>query len=252
MKDITVIFPAYNEIDRIQPTLESYYRVLEKMELKYEILVVDDGSSDGTADFVEKLQDEIPHLSVIRCPKNQGKGAAVRIGMLKAKGAIRVMTDADGSVSASQLNSLYQSITDEEVDVSIGSRYVKGAVIENPQPLHRRLWSRFANVFIQKMLLPGIVDTQCGFKAFTAKAAIDIFSDAATNGWSFDLEALAFAQLKGYKIAEIPVSWSDDDRSKGHFEQLPKTIRELFRIRKRIAVAEQEFNDLQCYHSQIQ
>ncbi len=232
MKDLSLIVPAYNEVDRIQPTLESYDKEMKNICQTYEILVVDDGSDDGTAEFVKSLKSQMPNLRVIKCKENRGKGNAVRVGMLHAKGKIRVMTDADGSIPAEQLRGLVLPLLTEEADIAIGSRYVKGAVVENKQPLYRRIWSRFANIIIQKMLLPGIVDTQCGFKAFRASVAERVFAETQIDGWSFDLEVLALAQMQGYKIKEVPVSWSDDERSKGKFSQLPETIAELFRIHR--------------------
>lgn len=234
MKDLSIIIPAYNEEERIQPTLESYSKELEKMRLNYELLVIDDGSTDGTVALVELLKETIPHLRLLVCPQNKGKGAAVKEGMLHAVGAIRVMVDADGSIQASELPKLLSPILEGQVDISIGSRYVEGAIISIPQPWFRKKWSRFANVVIQKILLPGIVDTQCGFKAFRDSVAETVFEYTATSGWSFDLEALAFAQLQGFQIQEVPICWADDARSKGHIKQLPRTIAELFRIKKKI------------------
>ncbi|MCP4442411.1 MAG: glycosyltransferase family 2 protein [Aureispira sp.] len=234
MKDISVIFPAYNEVERIRPTLHSFDQELAKTAYNYELLVVDDGSTDGTADFVESLRILIPNLRVIRCVENQGKGHAVKVGMLNALGKIRVMADADGATPASELKALVQPILDGKADISIGSRYVEGAIIAKKQPWYRRVWSRLANRVIQRVLLPGIVDTQCGFKAFRAEAADVAFNYVKTNGWSFDLEILAYAKSKGFRIREVPVCWTDDERSKGKFWDAPKTIVELYRIRKRL------------------
>lgn len=234
MKDISVIFPAYNEVERIRPTLHSFDQELAKTNYNYEIVVVDDGSTDGTADFIESLQILIPNLRVIRCIENQGKGHAVKVGMLNALGNIRIMADADGSTPASELKALIQPILDGKADVSIGSRYTNGAVIEQKQPWYRRVWSRLANKVIQRLLLPGIVDTQCGFKAFRVDAAETAFAYGKTKGWSFDLEILAYAKSKEFRITEVPVHWADDARSKGKFWDAPKTIIELYKIRKRL------------------
>lgn len=235
MKDLSLIVPAYNEVERIQPTLMSYYKQMNAMCQDFEIIVVDDGSTDGTADFVRTMQAVMPEIKVVVCPENKGKGNAVRAGMLRAEGKIRVMTDADGSIPANQLKQLVLPLLVEQADIAIGSRYLVDSEVANKQPLHRRIWSRFSNIIIQKMLLPGIVDTQCGFKAFKASVAENIFNETTIDGWSFDLEVLALAKHRGYSIKEVAVKWSDDERSKGKFSQLPETIAELFKIHHKIS-----------------
>lgn len=234
MKDISLIVPAFNEIERIQPTLESYYNELKNICQHFEILVVDDGSTDGTANFVLSLQSAMPVIRLIKSPENRGKGNAVRLGMLAAQGKIRIMTDADGSIPAEQVKNLILPLLTEEAEIAIGSRYIQGAKVQQKQPFYRRLWSRFANKIIQRTLLPGIKDTQCGFKAFKGQIAVQLFESAKIEGWSFDLELLALANMKGFRIKEVPVIWSDDERSKGKFSQLPKTIFELFKIQSQI------------------
>jgi len=234
MKDISLIVPAFNEIERIQPTLETYYNELKNICQHFEMLVVDDGSTDGTANLVLSLQSAMPAIRLIRCPENRGKGNAVRLGMLAAQGKIRIMTDADGSIPAEQVKNLILPLLTEEAEIVIGSRYIQGAKVQQKQPFYRRLWSRFANKIIQRTLLPGIKDTQCGFKAFKGQIAVQLFELAKIEGWSFDLELLALANIKGFRIKEVPVIWSDDERSNGKFSQLPKTIAELFKIQSQI------------------
>jgi glycosyltransferase involved in cell wall biosynthesis len=190
--DLSVVVPAFNELARIAPTLDKLSAFLSSSDRSFEILVVDDGSSDGTADHVESLA--IPRVRVIRSRPNRGKGHAVRIGMLEARGLVRVMCDADGSMPAEELPKLLAPIANGEADIAIGSRYAHGAAAATAQPLYRRLWSRLCNRVIQKSLVPGIRDTQCGFKAFTAIAAEDLFSRARIDGWAFDLEILALAR----------------------------------------------------------
>jgi glycosyltransferase involved in cell wall biosynthesis len=215
--DLSVVIPAYNEAQRLRPTLERLHAFLGRLAggaVRYEILIVDDGSTDGTADVVETLAASIPHLRVIRSRPNRGKGAAVRTGMLEARGQVRVMCDADGSMPPEELPKLLAPIGAGAAEIAIGSRYADGAQAAATQPLYRRLWSRLCNRVVQRSLVPGIRDTQCGFKAFTARAAEDLFARGRIDGWAFDLEILALARRRGYPIAEVAVAWTDDKRSR--------------------------------------
>lgn len=212
--DVSVIVPAYNEELRIGPTLEALASFLVERGLEHEILVVDDGSADGTAALVETMRQEIAGLRCIATFPNRGKGHAVRVGMLAARGTIRVMYDADGSIPAIEIATLLAPILGGEADVAIASRYVPGARAGVAQPAWRRIWSRVVNLVVRRSLVPGIRDTQCGIKAFSAEAAARCFSRAQIDGWAFDLEILALARRLGYRVTEIGVSWRDDRRSR--------------------------------------
>ena len=233
--DLSVIVPAYNEEQRLLPTLERLHAFLSAQPLRYEILVVDDGSKDKTCDVVEKAIETIPHLALVRQSPNAGKGAAVRRGMLAARGQIRVMCDADCSMPPEQLPRLLAPIIACKAEIAIGSRYAEGAKTDVAQPKYRVLWSRLCNKIIQRSLVPGIRDTQCGFKAFTAEAARNLFSSATINGWAFDLEILALARRRGFAIEEVGVEWKDDNRSRVNpLKDMWKVIREALTIRRNI------------------
>src|SRR5688500_15615090 len=160
--DISIIVPAYNEEQRLPPTLERLHAFLSQQPMRYEIVVVDDGSKDGTCRVVEEHALRIPHLRLVRQLPNKGKGAAVRLGMLEARGQIRVMCDADCSMPPEQLPRLLAPIIACKAQIAIGSRYAEGAKTDVKQPFYRVLWSRLANKVIQRSLVPGIRDTQCG------------------------------------------------------------------------------------------
>lgn len=234
--DLSIVIPAYNEELRITPTLEATAQFLAAHRGTWEIVVVDDGSRDGTLALCERLAAErIPNLRVIASRPNRGKGAAVRTGMLAARGRIRVMFDADGSMPATELPRLLAPIVDGGTDVAIGSRYADGAAVAKTQPLYRRLWSRLCNQVIQKTLVPGVRDTQCGFKAFTAEAARDLFARATIDGWAFDLEVLALAKRLGYAVRECPVEWHDDQRSRvSPWKDMWKVIKEAITIKRNL------------------
>ncbi len=233
--DLSIIIPAYNEELRITPTLERLSRFLENQPLRYEIIVVDDGSSDRTTSVVSLKMATIKNLHLVRQTPNRGKGAAVRMGMLEARGQIRVMCDADGSMPPEQLPRLLAPILACEAEISIGSRYAEGAKTDVAQPFYRVWWSRLANMVIQKSLVPGVKDTQCGFKAFTAEAARDLFRRATIDGWAFDLEILAIARREGYQISEVGVEWSDDGRSRVNpLKDMWKVMNEAMTIRKNL------------------
>jgi dolichyl-phosphate beta-glucosyltransferase len=230
--ELSVIVPAYNEELRLLPTLERLHAHLSAWSASYEILVVDDGSTDGTCAVVEAAQATIPHLVLVRQSPNRGKGAAVRRGMLAARGRVRVMSDADGSMPPEQLPRLLAPIARGDAEISIGSRYAAGAKAGVEQPLYRVLWSRLCNKVIRRWLVPRVLDTQCGFKAFTARAAENLFASATIDGWAFDLEILALARRRGFAIEEVGVEWKDDGRSRVNpLVDMWKVIREAFTIR---------------------
>lgn len=233
--DLSIIVPAYNEAQRIAPTLERLHAFLLTQSLRSEIVVVDDGSRDDTCAVVEAAMPRIPYLRLIRQTPNRGKGAAVRRGMLEARGQIRVMCDADCSMPPEQLPKLLAPIIGCRAEIAIGSRYAEGASSDIKQPLYRVMWSRLANQVIQRSLVPGVRDTQCGFKAFTAEAARDLFERATIDGWAFDLEILALARRRGHGIEEVGVAWTDDRRSRiNPLTDMWKVMREALVIRSNL------------------
>ena len=211
--DLSVVIPAYNEEQRLGPTVAALAGFLAARPGRWEILVVDDGSTDGTVALGAQLAARWPALRVIATTPNRGKGHAVRVGMLAARGALVLMYDADGSTPPSEIPRLLAPIQAGQAAVAIGSRYVAGASSRS-QPLWRRVWSRVANRFVRGTLVPGVRDTQCGFKAFTAAAARDLFGRATVDGWAFDLEVLALARRLDHPVAEVGVAWTDDRRSR--------------------------------------
>ncbi len=233
--DLTVVIPAYNEEKRLGATVADLVRFLEARGGRFEILVVDDGSTDGTVALCRALAARCPALEVIPTTPNRGKGHAVRTGMRMARGAIVLMCDADGSTPAGEIPRLVAPIVAGQAAVAIGSRYVPGTPPPD-QPLWRRLWSRLVNLFIQRTLVPGVRDTQCGFKAFTAAAAVDLFWRATVDGWAFDLEVLALARRLGHPVAEVAVAWKDDRRSRVRpWHDLWRVIGEAAAIRRNLA-----------------
>jgi glycosyltransferase involved in cell wall biosynthesis len=233
--DLSIVVPAYNEEHRLPPTLARLHAFLSAQPMRWEIVVVDDGSRDATCAVVEAAMANIPNLRLVRQSPNRGKGAAVRLGMLAARGQIRVMSDADGSMSPDQLPRLLAPILGCTAEIAIGSRYAEGARSDVKQPLYRVLWSRLANSLVQRSLVPGVRDTQCGFKAFTAEAARDLFRLGRIDGWAFDLEILALARRAGYGIAEVGVEWTDDRRSRvDPLKDMWKVVREAMTIRKNL------------------
>jgi dolichyl-phosphate beta-glucosyltransferase len=235
--ELSLIIPAFNEARRIEPTLRSAHRFLAARPASFEIIVVDDGSTDDTVALVTALAGELPGLRVLCSPANRGKGHAVRLGMRAATGRTRVFADADGSTPIAELEALLRALA-AGADIAIGSRYLPASQVTRPQPWHRRAWSRLVNQVVQRALLPGVADTHCGFKAFTAAAAARTFAACTVDGWSFDLEVLARARAYGFRIQEVPVRWANDARSKAHLRQLPREVRHVYCLRKQLRQVE--------------
>lgn len=229
---ISVVVPAFNEEQRIAPTLVALGHHLAAIGATHEIVVVDDGSTDGTVELVRRLAEARPALRVLATSPNRGKGHAVRVGMLAARGRVRVMVDADGSIPPDELGALLAPLRAGEADVVIGSRYADGARVATPQPGWRRAWSRLVIRIVQRTLVPGVLDTQCGFKAFTDAATEAVFRRCRIDGWAFDLEALAIAHRLGLVTREVGVAWQDDPRSRVRpLHDLSRVVREWLTIR---------------------
>jgi dolichyl-phosphate beta-glucosyltransferase len=228
---LSVIIPAYNEEKRLPKTLEEIDKYLRKQNYNYEIIVVNDGSKDKTAEIVREMFSEFRNLKLIDNKINQGKGAVVRQGMLSAKGEYRLFTDADNSTSIDQVEKMWPEFK-KGYDIVFGSRDVKGAILDPPQPLFRRFLGE-AFGFLTNLIVGtwGIADSQCGFKCFTKKAAEDIFPRCKINRFAFDPEILIIAKKLGYKIKEIPVYWRNDPESKVKFKSIVKMAIDLFKIR---------------------
>lgn len=225
---LSVVIPAYNEERRIPATLQSLKEYFKDKDYEYEILVVIDGAKDNTAQVVKDAN--IPNLRLIDNKKNCGKGYVVKQGMLKAKGKYRLFMDADNATTIDHVEKLLPYF-DEGYDVVIASVGVKGAKIVNNEKLYKRIFGLGSNLIIQLVLVPGIKDTQRGFKMFSAKAAEDIFKRLTVDRWGFDFEALAVARKLGYKIKEVPIRWKNDPESLVKLSGYVKTFMELLKVR---------------------
>lgn len=225
---LSVVIPAFNEEKRIGATLQAVSAFLQKQTDEYEIIVVDDGSKDSTTTTVEQLA--LPHVRVVSYGGNRGKGYAINYGVGQASGDWILMTDADNSTPIEELPKLLAATNNNQV--IIGSRYTRGSNVTVRQGVPRIAMSRLGNLLVQLLILPGIHDTQCGFKLFSAAAAKRIFPLQTIWGWGFDMEILRIAKEQGYKIREVGVEWRNDDQSRIQSSTVfTKTLRELFTIR---------------------
>lgn len=205
---LSIIIPAYNEERRLPNTLEQLLTYLRAQPYRSEILIIENASQDNTyqvaKEFVkEHNTDKLP-ITLIQEPE-RGKGSAVKRGMFAARGDYRFMCDADLSMPVTEINHFFPPALND-FDIAIASREAPGAVRYN-EPAYRHLVGRIYNTLIRVLALPKLNDTQCGFKCFTAGIAEDLFEDMTITGWSFDVEILFLAQLRGYKILEIPIHW---------------------------------------------
>ncbi len=235
MEDIllSIIIPAYNEEKRIKDTLYDIIRWREGAGFNSEIIVVNDGSTDRTEDILREYTS-IPDFRIISYKTNRGKGHAVMVGMLKAKGKIRLFMDADNSTTIEHFE-LMLPFFEKGYDVVIGSRHSKdaeGAMQVEPQYFVKRFLGQAGNFFIRKVLELPFYDTQCGFKAFKDKSAVLLFGNLKTYGWAFDMEILRRAYLLGLKIGVVPVKWYNKEGSKVRPLDYFKTLMDAMKIRK--------------------
>ena len=233
--DLSVIIPAYNESERLPPFLRRAVGFLEARKTSYEIIVVDDGSSDNTAQLVESFAEPGLHIRLIRSAYNKGKGAAVRRGMQAAHGHRQLFADADGATPIEELNGLEQAL-ETGADVAIGSRSLASRSLHHTvyARWHRTVLGLVFNALVQRLGLDGIEDTQCGFKLFRQPVARDLFSLATIDGYGLDLELLYVAKRRGYHIVEVPVNWADQPGSKVHpLRDGISMLRSLLEVRRR-------------------
>lgn len=199
---LSIVVPAYNEDARISLTIIKTCEYLDARGESYELIVVDDGSSDQTANTVAALTERWPRLSLIRLSHNQGKGAAVRAGMLAAKGRHRLFMDADLATPIRELDKL-MSHAARGCDVVIGSRGLPSSDIRTRQPRVREFMGKTFNRIVRRLVMDGIMDTQCGFKLFTADAAQQLFAQQTTDGFAFDVEVLMLASRAAHTAGAL-------------------------------------------------
>ena len=203
---LSVVIPAYNEEQRLPRTIEQIERYLGRRRLDYELIIVDDGSTDGTRLVMDAAAARNSKVRLETLPANRGKGRALACGVAVARGAEVLVTDADLSTPIEELEKL-EAALQAGAGVAIASRAVKGSRVEIAQPIYRVLMGKVFNLIVQAVLLPGIWDTQCGFKLFRADVAQPVFAALTTDGFGYDPEVLYLAKRRGVKIAEVPVAW---------------------------------------------
>jgi glycosyltransferase involved in cell wall biosynthesis len=208
MPRYSIVIPAYNEAKRLSSTLARVLHYVTAQQWEAEVIVVNDGSSDRTPELVREAAEHCPFLRLIENPGNRGKGYSVRNGMLHANGELLLFTDADLSSPIEEAPKLFAAIEDG-ADVAIGSRWIRPETQTKRQSLVRQLYGRAFNVALRILLGLKQKDTQCGFKAFTRKAAQRIFPLQHIERWGFDPEILFLARRFGFRVDEVPVAWAD-------------------------------------------
>ena len=210
---LSIVIPAYNEAERLPPTLREIGLYLARDRRSAEIIVVDDGSTDATSEETRRVAVEVPAVRLIRLPQNRGKGFAVRTGIVNATGRRILFADADGSTPIEELERL-EAALDSGAQVAVGSRSLVANGVVVSAKLSRRVVGKVFQGLVRALADPGVVDTQCGFKLFTADAGHQLFSRLRMNRFSFDVEVLMMARRWGYRIAEVPVNWTHRAGSK--------------------------------------
>jgi dolichyl-phosphate beta-glucosyltransferase len=228
---LTLILPAYNEVNRIAQTIAEARAYLDSRRLTHEIIVAADGN-DGTRELVGEMSRDDPTLRVIGNVERRGKGYGIRQSVGLARGEIVGFTDADNKTPITEFDKLEPFLLNG-YEVVIGSRALRESRIERPQPLYRRLGAKGFSLLVHSVVgLSDIVDTQCGFKFFQRRIALDLFSRQGIDGYMFDVEILYLARQSGYRIAQVPVRWRDDRDSRlALLSGNIRNVMDIFRIR---------------------
>lgn len=227
---LSVVIPAYNEEERIEKTLLAVSEFLKKQSFDYEILVVNDGSKDKTAEVVLKLAGSIPKLDLINNQQNHGKGWVTKQGILQAKGDVRLFMDADNSTTVDEIVKMLPFF-DQGYDIVVGSRRIAGSNIAVKQSSIRDFLGGVFRFIVHTLVPVGVTDTQCGFKAFSAQAAEAIFPEQTIFRWAFDVEILAIARKQNRKIKEVPVTWVNDGASHVKLGGMISMLLEVIEVR---------------------
>jgi dolichyl-phosphate beta-glucosyltransferase len=210
---LSVVVPAYNEEDRLAPTLARLHEYYSGQNYGYDVTVVSDGSSDRTGKIVEEFARLHPEFRLLEYRPNRGKGHAVRVGVLSSRGELILFCDADLATPQEETEKLLGHMK-QGADIAIGSRPLQESNLEIRQPLYREMLGRLFNKVVQTIGIRGIDDTQCGFKMFRREVAYDIFRRCKVQGFGFDFEALMIARDLGYRIDEVPIRWRHQKGSK--------------------------------------
>jgi dolichyl-phosphate beta-glucosyltransferase len=232
---LSVVIPAYNEELRLPGTLRQSVHYLESQSYASEIIVVDDGSTDGTQQVARECLSGAVPLTLVEHPDraNHGKGAAVRLGMVTARGDYRLFMDADNSTTLDQVARFWPCF-EKGCGVAIGSRNMKGAVVAVHQPQFKEIAGRFGNWIVRALAVPEIRDTQAGFKMFTRGSAETIFPRLTIDRWGYDVEILAIARCHGYRICEVPIVWINAPGSKVGIGSYFQVFSEVLRVRRNL------------------
>ena len=227
----SIVIPAYNESARIPATLQSVVECVRAQGWSAEVVVVNDGSRDSTADVVRAFARNAPEVRLLENPSNRGKGYSVRSGLLQALGEVVMFTDADLSAPIEEAERLFAAISDG-ADIAIGSRWLEKGRQIHRQPLYRQFFGRCFNAVTRGVMGLRFADTQCGFKAFTRAAAQTVFQLQTIERWGFDPEILFIGLKRGYRIVEVPVSWAHDERTRmSYLKDGMKMLEEIAIIR---------------------
>jgi len=231
---LSIVIPAYNEGHRVGATLDAVAAFLAERGIAGEVVVVDDGSDDDTAEVVARYAESHPQVRLLRNERNRGKGYSVRKGVLASRGSVVLFCDADGSAPIGEAPKLLALLEAGDADVVVGSRALPGSDLVRPQPWPRRLMGWVFRNLVRLVVMRGFRDTQCGFKAFRREVAQEVFPRQTLDGFAFDVEILFVARRLGYRVIEVPVRWLDsgDTRVRPARDSL-RMLLDLFRIRLR-------------------
>lgn len=238
---ISIIVPAYNEEQRLPESIAKIDTYFASISSPYEIIIVNDGSTDSTAKLATEIASLHSYVRVIHLKKNRGKGYAVRIGTQEAKGQYILFSDADLSTPIFEVEKLLLYLG-KGYDIAIGSRKMPHSCIEVRQPWYRELMGNLLSIIVHLLVVPGFSDTQCGFKCLTQKSAKKIFREQKIDGFIFDVEVLYLAHKYGFSVKEVPVIWRDS----------PKTSVKLIRdsIKMLLGLLKIRYNDLKGIYSE--